>query len=278
MVSVSAILAKNLPRPANWGRVAMRVEPSVRAGTFEFEGSSTTPSWHNHDLHQVEYAVSGTVEVETSGGRYLLPPQQAAWIPAGLEHRTRIPHSVRTVSVFFAPDLVTTHRDAMRIIAVTPVVREMVRHGIRWPITRSSTDYQADAYFTALAGLVTDCLEYEAPLRLPVTSDPLIAAVIEYTDHHLSDVTVDHVCRKVGISDRTLRRRFPKATGISWRTYLQQARLLYAMAMLAEPEPTVLQVATAVGFESLSAFSRGFVRITGETPSAYRRRALDAAP
>jgi AraC-like DNA-binding protein len=268
-------MAKDLPRPANWGQVAMRVESSVRAGTFQFQGSVTDSSWHTHDLHQIEYAVAGTVEVETTGGRYLLPPQQAAWIPAGLEHRTRIPCSVRTVSVFFAPDLVTTHRNAMRIVAVTPVVREMIRHGVRWPINRSTTDHQADAYFAALAGLVADCLEYEAPLRLPVTDDPLIAAVIEYTDHNLSDVTIDGVCRNVGTSDRTLRRRFPAETGISWRTYVQQARLLRAMAMLAEPESTVLHVATTVGFDSLSAFSRAFARIAGETPSAYRRRARD---
>jgi AraC-like DNA-binding protein len=46
------------------------------------------------------------------------------------------------------------------------------------------------------------------------------------------------------------------------------------MAVLAEPGPTVLDVATAVGFESLSAFSRGFAQLTGETPTGYRRRVL----
>ena len=35
---------------------------------------------------------------------------------------------------------------------------------------------------------------------------------------------------------------------------------------------SVLEVATSVGFDSVSAFARAFVRFTGETPSAYRRR------
>jgi len=80
------------------------------------------------------------------------------------------------------------------------------------------------------------------------------------------------VCRAIGVSERTLRRRFPAATGMTWSRYAVQSRLLRAMTMLAEPGPTVLDVATAVGFDSVSAFTRAFARASGETPSAYRRR------
>ena len=51
-----------------------------------------------------------------------------------------------------------------------------------------------------------------------------------------------------------------------------QARLLRAMTLLAEPRPSVLEVAMTVGFESLSSFNRAFRQGTGETPSAYRRQ------
>jgi AraC-like DNA-binding protein len=44
------------------------------------------------------------------------------------------------------------------------------------------------------------------------------------------------------------------------------------MASLTEPGRTVIEVATEVGFESVSAFTRAFSRFTGETPTAYRRR------
>jgi transcriptional regulator GlxA family with amidase domain len=70
-----------------------------------------------------------------------------------------------------------------------------------------------------------------------------------------------------------VRRAFPTATGMTWRQYLFESRLLRAMALLAEPDPSVLDVATAVGFEG-SSFARAFARHTGETPSAYRRRVL----
>jgi AraC-like DNA-binding protein len=94
-----------------------------------------------------------------------------------------------------------------------------------------------------------------------------------YTNEHLADVTATDVSRAVGMSTRTLRRRFPATTSMTWRQYVLESRLLRAMARLAEPGPTVLDVATSVGFDSVSAFTRAFRRYCGETPTAYRRRA-----
>ena len=93
-----------------------------------------------------------------------------------------------------------------------------------------------------------------------------------YTQAHLAHVSAKDVCAAIGLSERTLRRRFPAATGMSWQQYRLTSRVLRAMAMLAESDRTVLDVATEVGFDSLSGFNRAFLRLSGETPSAYRRR------
>ncbi len=150
----------------------------------------------------------------------------------------------------------------------------MILHAARWPVTRptSDSDEGADAFFRALALVVTELFDQEAPLCLPTSRDPAVAAVMRYTDEHLAEVTAADVGRAVGWSERTLRRRFAAATGMTWREYLVQGRLIRAMALLSDPGPTVLDVATAVGFESASAFARSFGAAFGETPSAYRRR------
>jgi AraC-like DNA-binding protein len=95
---------------------------------------------------------------------------------------------------------------------------------------------------------------------------------MSYTDAHLADVTLGAMCTAVGVSERSLRRQFGATTGMTWRQYLLQSRLLRAMALLTEPGRTVIDVATEVGFDSVSAFTRAFVRLAGETPTAYRRR------
>ena len=250
----------------------MRDGSAVRAGTFPYEGDGLVTGWHSHDLHQIEYALAGTVEVETSAGHYLLPPQQAAWIPAQLPHRTTINRRVKTVSVFFHPDMVADPGDKARILAAAPVIREMIRYATRWPIDRLQSDEEADRFFTVLADLVSNGLDQEAPLHLPTSTDPVIAAVMAYTDDHLVQVTASEVSRAVGLSDRSLRRQFRAAVGMSWHRYLVHARLLRAMVLLAEPSWSVLGVATEVGFGSVSAFSRAFALHTGETPTAYRGR------
>ena len=44
------------------------------------------------------------------------------------------------------------------------------------------------------------------------------------------------------------------------------------MALPAQPQRSALEVALAVGFENVSAFTRAFKREVGEPPSSYRRR------
>ena len=275
-VTVSAGSAKDLPAAAirtgrpDRGVIDMRAGSPVRAGTFIFDAGDLVSGWHAHDLHQIEYAFEGIAEVETAGAHYLLPPQQAVWIPAGLSHHTTLKR-VRSVAVFFDPAMIDGG-DRVRILAATTVLREMIVYAGRWPIDRPASDPVADAYFAALALLVAEWLEHEAPLRLPTSADPVVQEAMAYTNAHLADVTLGSLCSAVGVSERTLRRQFGAATGMTWRQYLLQSRLLRAMALLTEPNSTVIDVATDVGFDSVSAFTRTFVRLAGETPTAYRRR------
>lgn len=246
----------------------------VGAGTYALEfGEEVITGWHSHDLHQLEYAFEGVAQVETATARYLLPPQQAVWIPAGTVHNSTLTN-VKGVSVFFDPAMGLAAGDRVRILAAAPVIREMILYAKRWPISRTSKNLMADAFFEALAYLVVEWLDHETPLCLPTTSDPLVAAAMDYTNEHLADVSLPEVCAAVGTSERSLRRAFVAATGMSWRRYLLESRLLKAMALLAQggQNQNVIAIAIAVGFESVSAFTRAFGRYVGETPTAYRQR------
>jgi AraC-like DNA-binding protein len=250
----------------------MRHGGPARAGTFGYSGQPAATGWHTHDLHQLEYSLCGAVELETTTARYLLPPQQAVWIPAGITHQTTVRPVVRTVSAFFRPDLILQPGDRVRILAASPLMREMLLYGLRWPVDRDPDDAVADAFFVALANLVADSLDHETPMQLPASTDPLINVVMAYTSEHLDSATPVGAAAAAGVSERTLRRKFPAATGMNWHAYLTHSRLLRAMALLADDGPTVLQVAATVGYESHSAFTRAFTAYTGQTPTAYRQR------
>lgn len=70
---------------------------------------------------------------------------------------------------------------------------------------------------------------------------------------------------------------FSTHLGMSWRSYLIRARVLRAMALLAQPDRNVLEVSLAVGFDDAGAFARSFARHCGETPSSYKRRISGAS-
>lgn len=42
---------------------------------------------HAHPWHQVVYAISGVLTVAVEGRSFVISPQQAVWLPAGLRHR-----------------------------------------------------------------------------------------------------------------------------------------------------------------------------------------------
>jgi transcriptional regulator GlxA family with amidase domain len=174
--------------------------------------------------------------------------------------------------VMFDPALIPKAGGRARIIAVSPLIREMMIYALRWPIDRDEGDPVSDGFFRTLAQLVSEALDHEAPLSLPTSEHPIVSAALAYTKQHLDGITADEVSRAVSVSERTLRRLFQDTLGLSWRTYLLHARMLRAMALLAAPGQSVQATSSAVGFESLSSFTRCFSQFCGETPSTYRKR------
>ena len=277
-MTVSADPAKDQVLAATTGLVKLRGNGRWAGGSLSYAGGARLVTGsHHHDVHEIEYACRGVVEVETEAGHYLLPPHQAAWIPAGLHHKTTLHAGVQTLAVIFAPGLVPAAGDRVRIIAVSALLREMMLHSQRWPVSRTESGAAADSFFQALGYVVAEALDDEKPLHLPVSNDPIVTAITEYTRAHLDRVTVGDVTRAVGVSQRTLRRIFSTHLGMSWRSYLLRARVLRAMTLLAESDRSVLEVSIAVGFDDVGAFARSFARHCGETPSGYKRR-ISRAP
>lgn len=267
-MTVDARSDNDSTKTANLGLVDLRTRDPVLTGTFTYQGVDLDTGWHFHDLHQVEYALEGVAEVETRDARYLLPPRQAMWIPARCEHRTTL-RGVHSIAVFFDPTVVPDVDARARVIAVPPVLREMMRYATRWPIADRGSDAAADTFFAALAALTVDCLADEVPLALPTSSDPTVRALMDATRADLGAPAAT-IAHRVGVSERTLRRRFVADTGMTWSAYQAASRVVVAVGLLADRRRTVADVAFAVGFGSTSAFTRAFRAHTGETPRRSR--------
>lgn len=75
-----------------------------------------------------------------------------------------------------------------------------------------------------------------------------------------------------GLSERSFKRRFAKATGMSPIEYVQTLRLEEAKQILETTDLPIESVAHEVGYEDSSYFGRLFRKSVGLTPAQYRKR------
>ncbi len=103
--------------------------------------------------------------------------------------------------------------------------------------------------------------------------DSLVDSAAQYVREHAGKaIGVEHVARAVGVSRRTLDRRFVQALGRSVHEELSAVRMQNACLLLSESQKTVAGIAAACGFRTAASFSRAFHRHNGCWPMEYRNR------
>jgi len=106
---------------------------------------------------------------------------------------------------------------------------------------------------------------------------PHLRAAKDLVDRCYADpLDLDALARRAGCSRYHFLRCFEAAYGVTPGRYLTRRRIERAQDLLRSANLTVTEVCMLVGFSSLGAFSARFREVTGESPSAYRRRSVGA--
>ena len=87
-----------------------------------------------------------------------------------------------------------------------------------------------------------------------------------------TDVSLAALASDAGLSRFHFCRAFKESTGLSPHAWLRQHRLEQAMTMLRDTDESIVSIAAALGYASQTAFAAAFRKLTGETPSDWRRR------
>ena len=89
--------------------------------------------------------------------------------------------------------------------------------------------------------------------------------------HYMEDLTLEELASLVHLSRGQFCRLFQAWTGMTPFCYLNRCRVLNSSQMLAKSSQKISEVASLCGFNSISYFNRTFLKITGMTPSSYRK-------
>jgi AraC family transcriptional regulator len=87
-----------------------------------------------------------------------------------------------------------------------------------------------------------------------------------------ADVSLTALASDAGLSRFHFCRAFKESTGLSPHAWLRQHRLDQAMNILRDTDASIVSVAAGLGYASQTAFAAAFRKLTGETPSDWRRR------
>jgi transcriptional regulator GlxA family with amidase domain len=110
-------------------------------------------------------------------------------------------------------------------------------------------------------------------VRARQVDDPAIARCQDWIARRPNvEAPVASMIRVSGLAERTFKRRFGKATGMTPLEYVHALRLEHAKTLLESTDESLEKLAERVGYEDASFFSRLFRRSVGLTPAQYRRR------
>jgi transcriptional regulator GlxA family with amidase domain len=91
-------------------------------------------------------------------------------------------------------------------------------------------------------------------------------------DHFSVANPVEEMIKRSRLAERTFKRRFTNATGLTPIAYVQRLRIEDAKRRLERTEAPVDAISWRVGYEDPAFFRRLFKRTTGLAPGAYRKR------
>ena len=103
--------------------------------------------------------------------------------------------------------------------------------------------------------------------------DAEIRSAQEWLRDHFSVASpVEEMIRRSKLAERTFKRRFAAATGLTPIAYVQRLRIEDAKRRLERTDASVDEISWRVGYEDSAFFRRLFKRTTGLAPGAYRKR------
>lgn len=224
---------------------------------------------HAHPWNQLVHAISGVLTVTIEGSCVVIPPEQAAWVPTGTRHRVGSLLGAEFRSLWINDEVCSGIATNCVVFSVSPLLRALIIEAATLQDERDE-----DGYAGRVVHLIVDQLRRAQPLpaALPWPRQGPVVALCEalYADPADQRGPAQWGAT-LGLSARTLARRFNEEVGMPLSQWRRRLRLIKAVEMLGGG-CSVTQTALDLGYGSPSAFIYAFRREIGMSPQVYCRR------
>lgn len=102
---------------------------------------------------------------------------------------------------------------------------------------------------------------------------PLVQKARKFIEEHQTEeLALEDVAKAVNTSTFHFCKMFKRATGMTFTEYLALVRVGKAKKLLANPQMRISEVAFEAGFSSITHFNRTFRKLTGQSPTHFRKQ------
>ncbi|WFU55183.1 helix-turn-helix transcriptional regulator [Bradyrhizobium pachyrhizi] len=220
---------------------------------------------HSHRKGQLVVASHGSVMCRAPGGLWIVPPQGAVWIPAGILHSNCISDYGKVFVVFIDPkasNLPTT----CCTFTISSLVRELIHRLSAFPPL-----YPVEGPTSRLGRVLLDELVQMSTeqMYLPISPDSRLQHLAASLLNDPSDrSTIEELAARYAMSERTFARLVLKETGMTYGRWRQRLHVLVALQRLSAGA-TVQTVSVDLGYEAPSAFITMFKKMMGKSPRRF---------
>jgi len=231
------------------------------------------PSWwmskHQHDHFEMVYFLSGRGHIQISGDTMYAHLYNLAIFPPGVPHEEKSDPEAPEETIFIGADLKSIDSGS------EPVLLCDESGELRWLFERIYEEHTNELpnwrqlvhdYFMAVLLLIERRSE-----ESQISSCDMVAQIMQYIEHNFTrDISIEELASFVHVTPAHLIRTFSEQVGTSPMKYLREFRVQIAKRMLLANSDPVNEIATAVGYDDASYFSRVFKKATGFSPTSFR--------
>lgn len=215
---------------------------------------------------------SGELELSGPSGEWTIPINHMVFIPKDRPFRivAKSPTTLRVIK-FTQSEAIWDH-DECWVGATSNFASQMLFHACGWNEKRTEIDNIADSFFVTLGFLLPGWFKNARIMWIPFGQTSEVQRAIMFARQYDGRLSISSAAQKVGMSERTLRRRFQQEIGQNWREFMQEMKMNQAMKLLRMQDRSITEIAFEIGFNSSSAFTYAFTSYVGLSPSNYAKQ------
>lgn len=257
-------------------------------------GSEVSQHPHCHDYYQICYVECGRVEHSDvtleAGDAFIVPPgfvhqilfpDKGAFLYSLSFQEELIPRDANVYRFLTALKLETleTERIPIRMKLQMDLPRQQTLKALLEALTREQSSTcppeltAADSLIAAILCIFSQgyFLGDSRQLQEVARYSHVMEQCLRYLDAHFTEeLTLEETARRFALSRSLFGILFPRHTGTTFKRYLAQKRIGYAVTLLQSTDLPVHRIATMCGYTDPSTFYRNFTKLTDRQPSDYR--------